>query len=527
MRLMQTAVLGTLLFWAAKVALSAETGAPSAIPIRDQKVSDFFVPSNLGYVVETHDAKTPHAPLIVHIQEAHTNYEGQQHLISILEQLIKEYGLKLILVEGGHGDVGLSYLRGYGSPENRRAVAQKYLRNGVITGEEYLDIVSDIPLTLWGIEQADLYQKNFDAFLAVETLQGAARPMMAALTQALETLSPSLADPTLTELEANAKAFDQKTLGLADYAKFLQRLAVRVAVSEHDYPNLKRFLEAHQLEGEMDLAQVPKEQRALVEVLSGRIEPAAFNGLIEQATQLKAGAISQETFYQSLERIARQAGADLVPYPNLTRYFTYLTRSAALNPTTLAQELEPLTARIREALASTPEQRRLAEIRGQVDLVGKLVDLQLIPEEYARLRAVSLDGLCAGWDAFLREQSARVGLPMAALPALDALQAALPRLIEFYESARARDQALAENAMAKLGESRERVAVIITGGFHSPQVTQLLKARGASLVVVAPRVSEETDEARYQAVVKYKSGRGSYNDVMALANSTPPLAASQ
>lgn len=513
--------------WAAEGAF-AETAAPPAKPVRDPKVSDIVVPSTLGYIVETHDASAPsQAPLIVHIQEAHTNYEGQKNMVSILERLIKEQGLKLILVEGGHGDVGLAYLRAYGFVDNRRQVAEKYLKAGIISGEEYLDIVSEYPLTLWGIEQPELYQKNFETFLDVETMQTSVRPTLAAIQQAVDTLAARLADPVLTELEAKAKAFERKEIGLAQYAQFLDRQAIHAAIPESAYPSLKQFLSVHQLEAAVDLQQVPKEQRALVQQLSTRVEPKALDALVEQARQLKAGTITQEVFYHALEQTARTAGADLTPYPNLSRYFAYLNASADLKPSALAQELEPLAIRIRQALASTPERRRLAELRDQLDLVTKLVELQLTPPEYARLQALPLEGLCAGWTAFLNEQSVRQGMPSSSVQGMEALQAALPRLVRFYESARARDQALANNAMAKLEASHERIAVLITGGFHSPQVTQLLKARGASLVVIAPRVSEQADEGLYQAVVKYKSGRGSYDEVMSIANQMPTRAASR
>ena len=81
--------------------------------------------------------------LIVHIQDAHVNYEGQKSLARILENLIEEHGIELVLVEGGFGDVGLSSLRYFSTQKRREEIADTYLKKGMIAGEEYLDIISD------------------------------------------------------------------------------------------------------------------------------------------------------------------------------------------------------------------------------------------------------------------------------------------------------------------------------------------------------------------------------------------------
>ena len=78
-----------IVFSLSKGALSYAEAQP-ANPIRDLKVSDLFVPEELGYVIERHPPTgSPTAPVVVHIQEAHTNYEGQKHLAAILERLIE------------------------------------------------------------------------------------------------------------------------------------------------------------------------------------------------------------------------------------------------------------------------------------------------------------------------------------------------------------------------------------------------------------------------------------------------------
>ena len=102
------------------------TELPASRTDKPLQPSDIVIPSELGYVVDTYSPSSEHssAALVIHIQEAHVNYEAQQHLAAILQQLVEQFGLKLILVEGGQGDVGLESLRKLGSPNQRKKVGR-------------------------------------------------------------------------------------------------------------------------------------------------------------------------------------------------------------------------------------------------------------------------------------------------------------------------------------------------------------------------------------------------------------------
>jgi hypothetical protein len=476
------------------------------------------IPSELGYVIATHQpASSGGAPIIVHIQEAHTNYEAQKHIVEILEQLIAQHGLKLILVEGGQGDVGLAYLRSYGPAERRRQVAEKYLKLGILSGEEYLDIASEHPLELWGVEDKPLYQKNVDAFVDAESLRASLKPALTSVREAVEALKPRLFDPSLNELEANAKAYEQRTLGLADYADVLVGLASRHGIAKDDYPQLTRFLDVRDLEQTMDRTRIQQEQGALVERLGDLVEEQALDRLLVKAQRMNADKAKRQAFYESLERLATTAQVSLDAYPSLAQYVRYVRHSAKIRPTVLAEEVGELAARLRTLLASSPRSRRLADLAQQLDLVEKLLALELSPEEYQRFASLDHASLVSSWTGFLNRQLPAQGLADRSFAGLEALETALPTLQRFYELALKRDDVLVARAMDKLEESQERLAVLITGGFHGPQITQRLKDHGVGLVVVTPKVTTATDERLYQAVLKYKSGHGTFEEVEAAA----------
>lgn len=484
--------------------VSGTSGAGGSV--RHFSVSDLVIPPELGYITETHPPTTSTSgPLVIHIQEAHANPEARRHIAEMLARLVEQEGLRLILVEGGEGDVGLSSLRALGSAEARKETAERYLNLGLLSGEEYLDLVSDRSLTLWGIEDQALYQRHIETFLTTEPVREAAAPVVASLRKAVDALQSRLYPADLKELEAKAHAFAEEQLALAEYADYLVRTARRQAVPEAAYPHLLRVLELHRLEQELDPAQVHREQVALVTQLGPRVAPEQLEDLTTMARQMNEHPALREEFYTRLERLAADAGLSLDPYPQLVRYLTYLQQHRRLEVSALMQELDELVMRLRRTLADTPECRRLQAIAEQTDLLEKLMALQLSPPDYERIKTSSLPGALSDWTDVLNPEQ------------ISQLATAVPVLRKFYEVAAARDDALATHALAKLAESRERVIVVITGGFHSPSLTRRLTERGFGVVVVTPNVSQPTNDQVYRAALKYKHGRGSLSEVLRLS----------
>ncbi len=86
-------------------------------------------------------------------------------MAKLLEILIQREGIDLVLVEGGTGDVSLDSLRRVAWKKVRQRVSEDFLRQGKITGEEYLQLASDYPFELWGVEDQSLYRQNLNVFL--------------------------------------------------------------------------------------------------------------------------------------------------------------------------------------------------------------------------------------------------------------------------------------------------------------------------------------------------------------------------
>ncbi len=514
-------VISSSLFGATPVALaqSRPLEALSTFPPRTLRVSDVTIPEDAGYVVDTHaPAASPRYPMLVHIQEAHADPQAQRHLVAVLEQLIGKHGLRLIMVEGGEGDVRLSSLRSYAPADHRRSVAQRYLSLGLISGEEYVDLISEYPLILWGIEEEGLYQRNVDAFLESEAVQDGVMQTLTSVRETLSTLQPRLFDSAVNELHEQQQAFNRDQLDVNGYADYLVTLAKRLGVSQESYPQVRLLREVHEVGQRVDRQAVAREQQALIRELRARHPSQALQDFLASAK--RSTTLKAEEFYPGLEQLAREAKVSLEAYPHLSGYIRSIAQSAQMNVGLLSEELDRLAAQLRRALLSTPQSRRLDALLTQVELVELLAQHRLSPSEYAQFQALHLEQISSTWSASINELLKAQGLPTRMFAGLDHLDAALPILVRFYEVAKARDGAIVTRVLETLKESHEPLAVLITGGFHALALSRRLKEEHIPLVTVALKVSATADESLYTTVMRFKRGQASFDEVQNIATAS-------
>ncbi|MBK8871344.1 MAG: hypothetical protein KBD85_03660 [Elusimicrobia bacterium] len=118
-----------------------------------------------GSILEAHLAKKPNAPFIVHIQDAHGIEEAQKNMAAMIEGLSENRGVSLVGVEAAQGPFNMGPYRDWPDANVTRDVATYFLKDGTIGGAEFAGITAPKPLTLWGIEDTDLYLANVHALI--------------------------------------------------------------------------------------------------------------------------------------------------------------------------------------------------------------------------------------------------------------------------------------------------------------------------------------------------------------------------
>ncbi len=464
-------------------------------------IENLRIPVQHGSLKETFSSREP---IIIHIQDAHANYEAQKHLAGILEHLIQAHGLSLILVEGGSRNDSLSYMRAYAPLDKRKQVAEDFLKSGKISGENYLDLTTDYPFTVFGIEKPELYDQNMEAFFSVEKVQPAALSAIQGFQQSVAALKERLYPEPVKVLEAREL---EVQAGRVPLAKHYQALAdeakkEKLDVKDQEYPNFLKFLTASQLEADLNFKTVETERTKFLESLTRNLPQAEMDRLLKQSLELKQGLVTAATFYGHLKTYLKPEQA--AEYPALTKYIQYLELFDGIDHASLFSEVERLSFSIKSSYFKNKDQKTLALASKDVDVLGDLLELKLTPESYDYYNAHKSEFKPDKWADTLQDLGAKMNPPLSFNLRPGPLSAAMPAMASFYEVARQRDLAMVENALARIKEFNVPYAVLIAGGFHTPAFERLFKDRKISYAVVAPKVGKVTaeDTEKYHRVLK-------------------------
>ena len=462
------------------------------------------IPSEYGRITESYQGD-PKSPLIVHIQDVHVHYEAQKNLSQILDKLAKDRGLKLILVEGGSGDASLSFLRPQAAKEKRLEVAEKYLKLGKISGEEYLDLTSDYPLVLWGIENEELYDKNLAIFLEVDKFKDKVLKDLHGVQTVLRLLQQEMFSDELKALAKQKAAYEKGELDAVTYYQLLGDLAKAKGIDISHYPNFDNFLKASVLERLINFDEVDKEHQTVIGKLANLLDKEELSQLAEKGLKYKLNEASPKDYYGFLKEIL--AKKDPVPgaHRNLDLYIDYVILYATRDHFALLKEGKALEGELKGRMFRSDDEKQLSEISDHLGILLNFFEFNLAPEDLVYYRAHREGFLISRWLPFLKKKMEASGIRQPLPENLAAVEKYLPTLESFYEIGSKRDYAFVENAVRKIDEMHEKLAVLISGGFHTGQLTQLLRERGLSYVVVAPKVTQPSDLELYHSILKEKT----------------------
>jgi len=474
-------------------------------------VKTINIPSLFGNVKEVFDiqdttpADTQNANMgktIIHIQDAHCNYEAQKNMANLLDYLVKENNLKLIMVEGGSGNVNLEFLRNYADKKAREGVADKYLKLGKISGEEYLDIVSDYPLDLYGVEDEALYEAHLDVFHKVDAVREEGLKYLEDLSKVVSALKPHIYSEEVKYLESAKKNYEDKTLSLGEYCGYLKNIAANKGFDLKSYPFLSAFAELARLEKEVDFKQAEAQRNEFIEKLGSLLNEKQAKAVVDKSQDFKAGNVNPGEYYSFLKDLAAKKRINLEQnYPQLSAYIHYINENKKIDVAALLKEVGSLEEKIKEALFANADQKKLYEISKSLDVLKGVVSLELTPEDYGYFKANRPDMSTSSWISFLSDNCSKYNLAVQPT-ASGIIDGNLDKFDEFYKLGSDREQAFIRNIVKKMDESGEKLAVFIAGGFHTPGMTQMFKEKGYSYAVVTPSITKKTDSSVYLSVLR-------------------------
>ena len=432
--------------------------------------------------------------VIVHIQDAHCNFEAQSNINKMLDQLTKECGINLISVEGAEGLVDTAWFKAFPDAEIRKEVATYFMKKGEITGAEFFSINSDYSGTIFGAETKDYYVKNLKAFTEVYPYKTSIENYFNNLRSISGRLKLIVYPPKLRELDSKMKAFSDKELELSEYAGYLYNSAVMNKINTSSYPNLKKLMETLEYEEKINFDIVDTERTNYIDSLAKKLSKEDMTNLVTQSIRFKKGHIKAVDFYSFLRDLAKEHKIPMLQeYPNLFYYYIYTKIYDGIDNEGLFREMDLVERALKEKLFTDDVQRKLDKDSELVDLFIDLANIELTNEDYDLFQKYSDEFSVEDIVGFFGSLVDKYNLNYSMGSVPEEISQNIPKMIAFYEVAMKRDKAIIDNTLNQMSAEGSNRCVLIAGGFHTRGIKNLLEQKGISYVVVTPKITKDAE----------------------------------
>ncbi|HXV19213.1 MAG TPA: hypothetical protein VD883_03960, partial [Candidatus Omnitrophota bacterium] len=459
--------------------------------------SDGVIPKDLGIVRQSVKGRSD--KLIINIQDAHAKLGAQKSISEIIGKLAGRFDLRFVALEGSAGPVDTSLVSSFPDAASRKGAAEDLLKTGKISAAEFYSMVTGGKLPLYGVDNPKLHLRHVDALKALLQRRGAIRQEISPILALLSRLEKDI-------LSERARFFLKNKLGdVSDEDSFgedwktLASLGALRGLDADAYEELPKFDRVVRLERQIDFREASRERNRLVEELGGLLEGKSLENFILQALRFKNDPSAAAAFHAFLSEQAAMLPGGPARYPNLTLYAAYLSIHDSMDLVRLLSELDAYKRSVREKVLSE-EEKRFFEVREEFLTLNRLFLTSLTAAEYEGLTQRPFRDP-AEWARELNRcrEKYRPHEPVVS-ERFNAMHEAFPVAMRYYELAEARNRDLLKNTLRKMEEDGARVAVLVTGGFHSDGLADLMRGRGLSYTVVMPTFDATSPDRPYLAL---------------------------
>lgn len=434
---------------------------------------------------------------IIHIQDAHCNLEAQHNIVNLLNELVKNYDVKLVGVEGAAGRFDTGRIAGFPDREIVQNVTEYFLKAGKISGSEYFSINYNQPNILLGIEDSGLYLENYSMFLKSMEVRTAAIEYFSTVKEDLKMIQEKCTSETIWNFNNQASLLQDEQNDFTAFCQLLEKYRDENNIGIDSYSNFAKLMETIRLESTIDFDRINLEKGQLLDALSEVLGKQELAQLLQNNLYFRINRITPSEYYQYLLKVGTDREINFEQYPNFMTYTTYLATYDSIDQKALFRECDDLKSAIRLAMCATEDDEQICQLIESAQLWEKYTTLQLSTADLQKFKqqaGMSIEEFDKKMDAYCN----KLNLPCSENTALiQTIAGSMTMLDKFYQVAKKRDAALVEQLIAEMDLEGINTAILIAGGFHTEGILQELEAQGISYDVVIPEITRAQENNPY------------------------------
>ena len=450
--------------------------------------------------------------VIVHIQDAHSSLAAQHSISNLLDSLVTNYDLRLIALEGGEGFINTALLKTFPDKEVRNDTAEHLMKEGLMSAGEFFAITEDGPeVSVYGIEDYELYHQNLESFREVAAKRAEKIGNINALLEQLRLIEAKACTEDLNIINRNSVLHREGRMSFTDHWSHLRKVADKKRIDITKRGELVKILESIELEKDIDFARANIERRKLIDALSNEMDKDELEELVLKSLAFKQNKMSQADFHSYIIELAEKYGISSEGYENLIKFTRYVTIYESVDLFQLYREMEEFEDAIREKLYRNDDERKLYDTVRMARLLKQLYSMELTNDEYSYVKTNQNSLTASDCAELIKEGCRKYKVEIIGGYDLGMIFGSTGEAVEFYEKAEARNAAMLNNTVNRMREEGKHVAALITGGYHTEGLTELMKQRKLSYLVVIPKFASEK-ERPYIAILTNK--KNAYKKVL-------------
>ena len=271
--------------------------AEEEIPVPAEKIAldpsnpfNITVPAMYGTIIDSH--KGTNGKLIIHIQDAHANYEAQKNISSIIEDMFNTNKLKLILKEGNTTDKDFAYLRNKATLQGRIKSAENLLKDATISGIEYFTLTTNYPVAVQGLEDKQLYSDNKEALWEMDKFKDVTLEYLNKISKACDQLKSKVYNESLLSLDKSRKDYEAETIDLLGYYRALNEVILKKNISVSEFAGFENLMKIDEAEKKIDFVKINNntatdEQKAVYKEYQDNLKNLNVNKIFKEELKLE------------------------------------------------------------------------------------------------------------------------------------------------------------------------------------------------------------------------------------------------
>ncbi|MBU9888662.1 MAG: cyclic nucleotide-binding domain-containing protein [Candidatus Omnitrophica bacterium] len=526
-----TSVLVAVMFtvtsvaWASPAPVDASAAPQKNIPIT--KLSDFTIPAEMGRIESqqlfSDDSNAPatdggqqkkdgverlaeganslssssilHPPsrFVILIQDAHAIDDAQTNIQKLIEHLDKSYGVGLVALEGARSKLDPTIFRAFPDAKIKKQILSGYLGRGELSGAQMAAILGEKERVFSGIEDWDLYEQNYRAYLDAQEVKTVLDAKWKAYKNKLDEARRKIYSEKLNEFQEQAEAFRAERTSFAEFLLYLVNFK-KILAQDPELSELSRLVNSvgSVASGDQEkLAPLIKTMAAEFKAKYARkMSPQDEINFYNAFQAFLTARTDPGQFLQKMIETGNAYGFRPKLTPAMQKLLGNTETLASIKGSRLFTELQKGLETIESSLITKSEEKKIADKYRKLFLLRELFSLELTHEALVQFRKDP-----DTYRDLLEDPEFREGI--AASEA-------------FYDFALERDQAFYQNLTRLMHDERQTAAVVVAGGFHTNGLRQILDAQKISYAVVSPQRASLAGAENYAEVMREEVSYSEY-----------------